>query len=65
LFSSLLCVPLINRCAVPVSAKYKTNDFEQHQDGSGYHQQMLMLHRGKHGVRLQSAQKNGPSGGTG
>ena len=40
--------PLINRSAVLVLAKCETDKSEHHQDGSGYHQPMRILHRGEH-----------------
>jgi len=47
----------------PVLAKCKTDKSEHHQDGSGYHQPMRILHRGEHGLfplRLQPSFLSGP-----
>ena len=44
-----LCLvrPLINRRAVLVLAKCETDKAEYHQDRSGHHQPMRILHRGE------------------
>jgi hypothetical protein len=39
---------MIGLNVVPVFAKYKTNESDYHQDGSGYHYPMRVLHRGEH-----------------
>src|SRR5439155_21488062 len=36
--------------SISISAKYQTNKSENHQDGSGYHQPMRILHRLEHGL---------------